>query len=458
MPTMTTKHTRFTLLTLVITLAALLPGPTAAQDTPPDLPFLALVINEQAELRAGPGKAYYTVGRINRNDVVEVHDAMLGWYKIAAPEGVYSYISVMHVKASGDGTIGVVDDDRATVKAASEKGPGWSFKSQATLTRGTEVTIVGEEGSFYRIVPPDDARVFVERAALRPISDAELEALRQADEQPVPVITQPEPQPQPQQQPQPEQQQAQRGPLIPPPAPATDNEQPEQTPAEPAPVSEPQAVEQSMPVEPATEEESAWPAIGKDTVSVATEPQSNTLEAVEQRNRPNFGLPLEEMPIDQMQADYETLRDDDSLTAQDQQIVEIRLIAIDRNRQLRDRLRAEQEAQTAQTPQIVVEETPAEDAVPVVDRSENAAPIEDYAFVGRLVQSSLYDGQQGRPSLLRLVDPTTRRTLGYIVTRSISDRRAISSLVGILGERTRDEDLGIMIIEPTQIDLLSVRP
>lgn len=489
----TLSHRVLCVFGLVALIASVMPSRLLAQGAEPsDLPFLALVVSEQAELRAGPGKAYYTVGRLMRNDVVEVHDAMLGWYKVAPPEGVYSYVSKAFVKASGDGTVGEIVEDRVTVKAASEKGPGWSFKSQATLERGAEVTIVGEDGSYYRILPPEAARVFIERDVLRPASAAELEALRQAGEREIPTLEPTDPEPaepevaepvatepeamtpvteEPMVVPAEPETAVSRGPLIPaePTKPvmeepvAAEVEASAVAEAEPETVATPdQEPVTMMPVEPVLEGEGAWPVIGKSSVGVPTQAEAVSLTAVERVMRPKFAMPLDEMPLDEMKQAYEGLSEDVTLTAQDRQIVEIRLIAIARNRQLRDRLRAEAEveamAEAEPAEPVVVEATPEEGAVPVVVRSDESAPVEDYAFVGQLLQSSLYDGEDGRPSLLRLVDPTTRRTLGYIVAGSISDRRAISSLVGIIGKRHRNENLGILVIEPEQIDMLSVRP
>ena len=118
-----------------------------------ELPFMGVVIPEEAELRAGPGKAYYPVGQLEAGSFVTVHEGLLGWFKISTPEGVYSYVSKAFVNAeSSIPGPGEVTDNRVQIKAASDKGPGWSFKSHATLNTGDSVTIVSEEGRFYKIL------------------------------------------------------------------------------------------------------------------------------------------------------------------------------------------------------------------------------------------------------------------------------------------------------------------
>ncbi|MEQ9460998.1 MAG: SH3 domain-containing protein [Phycisphaeraceae bacterium] len=469
---------------VIVMMTLVLPGVVRGQDglDQVDLPFFGVVVPERAELRAGPGKAYYTVGSLESESFVEVHEGLLGWYKITAPRDVYSYVSKAFVKASGDGTAGVIDGDRVQVKAASEKGPGWSFKPQTTLDRGTEVMIVSEEGSFYKIVAPEAARVFISRDAVRIASPGEVEQHRRmlsGDEGEVAVavveaeavvsevavevreaspevaVDEPEMEPirlesvTPASEAEVEVQVSR--PLIP--VEPESGVAVETAEAAVAVVPEmeadvPATSEAEVVAVPAPESEE-WAVIGKDAVGVSTEVESTTLQSVEKEMRPKFSLPLDEMPIDEMVAAYEALRDAGGLSAQDLQVIEIRLIALERNRQLLAAMLNEPVVP------VIVETEPA----PVVGTQRvPAAEVEDYTYVGVLMQSSLYNGQAGRPSLLRLVDPTTRRTLGYIVTRKVSDRRAISSLVGIVGKDQRDVDLGIRLIEPEQVDILSVRP
>jgi hypothetical protein len=79
-----------------------------------------------------------------------------------------------------------------------------------------------------------------------------------------------------------------------------------------------------------------------------------------------------------------------------------------------------------------------------------------YDAVGRLDVSMIYDGER-LPRLLRLQDLSTGRTLAYLQT---DDERfnlitMLGEIVGIVGETTYDEGLGLTLISPRRIDLLA---
>ena len=101
---------------------------------------------------------------------------------IKPPADVYSYISKAFVDAQGDGTTGVVNADGTQFYAASLEGPGESYKVQDTLKRGDKVTIVAEEGSFYKVASPTDAYVFVRPGMIAKAQGGSAEQRRGAGE------------------------------------------------------------------------------------------------------------------------------------------------------------------------------------------------------------------------------------------------------------------------------------
>ncbi|MCC6579049.1 MAG: SH3 domain-containing protein [Phycisphaeraceae bacterium] len=133
-----------------------------------DVPFKGMVTEGEVQVRAGAGTSYYVVGTLNMGQAVQVDDQLFDWYKIVPPAGVYSYISRAFVDARGDGKEGTVNKDRAEVKAAAKQGPGLSYRKQLELFKGDTVQIVGEEGGFYKVVPPHGAYVYVMVSAVKP--------------------------------------------------------------------------------------------------------------------------------------------------------------------------------------------------------------------------------------------------------------------------------------------------
>lgn len=79
----------------------------------------------------------------------------------------------------------------------------------------------------------------------------------------------------------------------------------------------------------------------------------------------------------------------------------------------------------------------------------------EYAAVGRVASSTIYDGQS-LPKMFRLQDPATGRTIAYLkpdTDYALTNR--IDIIVGIVGDKTYDEALRLNIITPRRIDVLS---
>ncbi|MEM8876150.1 MAG: aminotransferase class V-fold PLP-dependent enzyme, partial [Planctomycetota bacterium] len=116
----------------------------------------------------GLGKAA-EVAKDKLPDMARVEKVLFNqtWYQIRVPEGVTSYVSKAFVNAQGDGETGTINQDRTPVKAASLRGPGESYREQLLLSKDDTVTILAEEGNYYKVVSPKDAFVFIPAGTLR---------------------------------------------------------------------------------------------------------------------------------------------------------------------------------------------------------------------------------------------------------------------------------------------------
>lgn len=82
----------------------------------------------------------------------------------------------------------------------------------------------------------------------------------------------------------------------------------------------------------------------------------------------------------------------------------------------------------------------------------------EYTAVGRIIASTIYDGQN-LPRLLRLQDLGTGRTIAYIQPDEAGEViRHIDLVVGIVGPRRYDEVLRLNVITPQRIDVLTAQP
>lgn len=102
------------------------------------------------------------------------------------------------------------------------------------------------------------------------------------------------------------------------------------------------------------------------------------------------------------------------------------------------------------------------DSRPMDDRArqvqlalENVQKQAIYTIVGKMLPSTVYDGQRGMPLMYRIetVDGSSTRTLGYIVPREGMDLLTkLGKVVGIVGEAKFDSALALNIVAPTRVD------
>ncbi len=125
-------------------------------------PYQALILNENATIRSGPGEVHYPTNKLSQGDVVDVyrHDPG-GWCAIRPPDGCFSLVPASAVEIL-ESNIGIVKDDvQAWVgtRLGSVDRPLWQVK----LKTDERVEILGEvswpnpEGHstiWYQISPP----------------------------------------------------------------------------------------------------------------------------------------------------------------------------------------------------------------------------------------------------------------------------------------------------------------
>ena len=421
------------------------PAPVRGQE----VPYVGEITEPKVLVRSFTGHTFYPVGELKQGDRVQVEEVFFAWSKIVPPKGVYSYISRAFVDARGDGTTGVVNADRAAVRAASLEGPADSYRVQLYLHAGDEVKIVGEEGGFYKIEPPKGAFVYLPPGSVRRVTEGRAAAA--PDEPAEPTEPQPRPpseskpaKPQPPAEPETE-----AKPSVEPPQPAA-------VAPEPAPVPTPPEQPPAPPAPPPTEAQAdphvalgvpdtAPPAATavEDQMPPADDP---ALRDLEQQMKAALQQPLEHQPIERLLGAYEVMAANADLSLHDRRIVTARIAQLRRNRRL---VEAVTEAALLKAELQAARRAEAEALEP-------AGPA-DYVAVGRLLASNVYDGRH-LPRLLRLVEPSGRgvgRTIAYLDPRgSVTPLRLVGKLVGIVGEMHYDPALKLKVIEIEKIDLL----
>ena len=516
-------------------------------------PYDAVAKEAGVKLRSGSNHTYYLVGKLDKGQRVTVKEVYFGWFRIEPPEGVFSYVPQGHVNAQGDGSVGVVSKQGGVdVLAAHIKGrPDLSYAEQVKLDEGAKVQIVGEAGSYYKIVPPANADVFAPPQSLKPVAGgqnnqpAPAEDGSDADDASEPADAgdsagesvgeggdadeadgnDPSGSG--------DAAEAAEGAADADPAAGggttdggggdtstgdatSNNARDDQTAAdagsngsgggeagsasdgdgsaggseaEPSDASAGGAGNSSNSAgesassgsgEQTTEggstgtasaasggsdggadsaaqpggsgeanggESGASPdmAGGKGAAAVQTKAESKALRQLERKMLPKFKLPLAEQPVETMIAKYRAMKDRD-LSAYDRQIVSIRLDALRRNRELKQTLAKIQEVEDASDAAEAAAETqPAEQEPKVLPRAR-------YDAVGRLLASSVYDGEN-LPRLFRLVEPSSGYTVGYVEPGEVNASRVLGREVGIMGTKGRDRSLNVWIFDIERLDV-----
>lgn len=147
----------------MIALLLLLSAATGA-DAGDDLPYLAEIQIDQAEVRAGAGKRNYLTERLPRGTVVEVHRRDLaGWLAIRPPEGSFSWVPAEELKETDDPDIFEVVGDEAASWIGSRIEKVSNHRFHVRLKLGERVEVIGEkrvpvaegeEQLWYKIAPP----------------------------------------------------------------------------------------------------------------------------------------------------------------------------------------------------------------------------------------------------------------------------------------------------------------
>lgn len=126
-------------------------------------PELAIgeIIGDSVNVRSGPSTNYYAVTKMHRGDRVVIQDHKHGWLGIKPPKGCFSLVTKQYVDLDLDGKTGVINGRHVWVHVGSELENKTYAKQPPTLDRGKLVQVIGEQGEFYKIVPPKNRVVWV---------------------------------------------------------------------------------------------------------------------------------------------------------------------------------------------------------------------------------------------------------------------------------------------------------
>jgi len=150
-------------------------------------PYIAQITEDNVNIRSGPGTNFYSCGKLNSTDKVEVVATQLSWSQIVPPPSCFAWISKQYVTIDANNpNVGTVNADAVRIYAGSETlKPIHSTTVLIKLNKGDKVTLLGQqEGDYLKISPPPGSYLWISTNYTHPIGPASSIA------RPTPVPTQ----------------------------------------------------------------------------------------------------------------------------------------------------------------------------------------------------------------------------------------------------------------------------
>ncbi len=423
------------------------PLPLLAQSTEA---YLATVIEDRVVVRSGADARYYFFGEVQTGDVVKVLGEKSGWARVAtegpAFEEFFGYVRYpktetgqLHVDEAGTSavTIATVDVFAPNLDAQGDPGSSWKpvigLPPQRVL-RVIETSFTTDGQCVHRVALPPDAQGWIDVAKLRPATPVEIATWQAAvAEVPAEEIGPPEPvalAAAPGVEPVPDFAQPSLGRLTPNVGAAIVESEPAPPATAPAPV-----VTEAPPprIDPAAQKRAAEIRLARimldDLEAAYTRLLAEPVETVEV-------LPLQQLYLD--------------LASRQPGSRSITRHAQGRAKQLQIWADAQESKLEIAELRAAAMRT-AEDAHAsrqVIDAGET------YVATGRLETSMLYDGTR-LPKLLRVSDPETGRTIGYIQPTAETDyAELLGRRIGVVGNVEYNGGFRVHVIDPRRIDVL----
>lgn len=381
-------------LILITTLALVIAAPLAGQQ--PELPvpdvknaktsFIGQTNTGGVLVRSGPGDTYYPTMRLNQGTELTVVGIHLDWLKIVPPEGSFCYVAKLYVDRYGDGSAGRINRDDVNIRAGSDLNDS-ILTPAVKLSRGQDVKILGEKDEYFKIAPPANAYVYVNKKFVTPVREIGPVVVRDRR------------------------------------LPSGDSDGPGEQIA---------GGSTTRPVQPpSTQEAAVARALAK-------------FEELQQREKALAEMPLQDVPVEQILADYQALANGGLLPADKQGIVADRLAKLPGLVQQKQNDLANITARKTAGERIKALGAEGEE---LKERLADGPVL--YAALGELQVSTVQlDGTQ----MFRLVDPESKRTVCYIRGDQQKVGR-IGRLVAVNGAQSTDPRLGdrMRIITVTEV-------
>ena len=158
------KKNKFAAILSALLILALIPGAALAETV--SLAYSGGALN----LRKGPGTGYASLGTVHDGDHIDVLRYGDVWSKVETDDGKIGYIKNLYIKdgdtnyASGTDYFDSHYIAYTTATVNFRAGASTSTASMGTLTKGTKLTVLGENGKFYLVKNSAGTQGFVSKS------------------------------------------------------------------------------------------------------------------------------------------------------------------------------------------------------------------------------------------------------------------------------------------------------
>jgi uncharacterized protein YgiM (DUF1202 family) len=366
-------------------------------------------------VRSGASENDYATMKLDKGAVVTVVGERFNWLKIVPPEGSFFYVAKAYVNRAGNGSIGQVTNS-LYVRVGSTLNP-LKTKVATKLEPGQRVEIIGDQDEYWKIKPPADVYVYINKQFV------DFQRLANAN---APVAQQPGGQadPQPQAQPDTAPQQPQQ------PETAFVQEKPEPTNSEP----------------PTTQANGDAVAEG---APAATQPSAEAeFDRLEAEYADASQKPLDKQPVDELLGSYQKLAADTTLPESMHRIIDWKISILKTRADLKNEYIATQKAmEEASSKRVAMQAEQKE-----LEKRVEETTVKFYTAVGTLRTSSLQGGQH---VLYRLTDPANGRTVVYLRSDDGKLAQSIGQFIGVRGDLVNDTQMNIKVVTPTAFEAVN---
>lgn len=443
---MVARFVRAVSLTLALAASTLLPSGASAQTR------VAVVKESGAVMRSGDMPRFYRVADLAPGTVVKVLADTDGWAQVVYPDTLNAYVESAKVKKVDDTTVELTEPSALLAPSALLGASGsWCALYEKPLPAGTRLSLIeaavgiDQKVTKYLVRPPQSqpARGFVKSDDLRNPTPTELTGHQGTESTPKPT---PEVKPEPKPEPKPAQREAKPTPAEPDDAAVTyegvDSSLLGPMVTRPLPPAQTPAAD-VLAVDGGGQPEGQPPTPDLTTLTIN---QLNTaFDELRSLPREQMDTGLEELLAECRRSAAKLAGEPELVEAINQRVqwIELRMKLRDQRRQIQQTLDQADQRTADLSQKVTAWQT---------SRS--------YTLVGRVAPSTLYDGKR-LPLMYRvesLDGPGFQRTIGYLrPPEGKNYEQYVGAVVGVIGQTSFDDALGLRIIKPERIDPVDPR-